>query len=54
MFPQKRAITVRFIGKGEFDYKASCDCATVSKDGNDLLVKFEIDTAKGCAFTLEK
>ena len=54
VLPQKRAIKVRFIGKSEVDYTPSCSCACLSKDGDDLLVKFEMDTAKGCAFALEK
>lgn len=54
VLPQKRAITVRFIGKGEENYTPSCSCASGLKDGADLLVKFEMDTAKGCTLTLKK
>ena len=54
VLPEKRFVTVRFIGKGECDYKASCDCATVSKEGKDLLVKFEMNTNEEISLKLTK
>ena len=54
VLPEKREVTVRFIGKGDCDYKASCNCATVSKEGKDLLVKFEMNTNEEISLKLTK
>lgn len=48
VLPEKRSVAIRFLGQGE--YKSVCEYAKEKKDGNDLLIEFEMDTAKEFEF----
>lgn len=44
VLPEKRSVAVRFLGQADGDYKASCECVSLQKDGKDLVAKFEMNT----------
>lgn len=54
VLPEKRNVTVRFALQGEKNFKPSCECAKIQKDGKDLLVKFEMNTSEDFTLKLKK